>query len=68
MSAHCVGGALGSYFPGFLYRKFGWMAFILFICALLSALMVLSLILCGAAVQSAADDLHEQMHDVAKHR
>jgi hypothetical protein len=44
------------------------MAFILLLCALLFALTALSLILRGARVQLAADDLPEQMHDVAKHR
>ncbi|MGB5200574.1 MAG: MFS transporter [Sedimenticolaceae bacterium] len=68
VSAYYAGGALGSYFPGFLYQKFGWMAFILLLCALLFALTGLSLILRGARVQLAADDLHEQTHDVAKHR
>ena len=44
------------------------MAFILSLCALLVALTALGLMLRGARVQLAAEDLHEQTHDVAKHR
>ena len=45
VSAYYAGGALGSYFPGFLYQKVGWSAFVLFLLLLLAALTVLSLML-----------------------
>jgi YNFM family putative membrane transporter len=45
VSAYYAGGALGSYFPGFLYQKIGWSAFILSLLLLLGALSWLSLML-----------------------
>ncbi len=49
VSAYYGGGALGSYFPGFLYQKFGWTTFILFLITLLGGLTWLSLALRHAA-------------------
>ncbi|MCG6967600.1 MAG: MFS transporter [Chromatiaceae bacterium] len=45
VSAYYAGGALGSYFPGFLYQKVGWSAFILLLMSLLAVLTGLSLML-----------------------
>ena len=45
VSAYYAGGALGSYFPGFLYQKIGWTAFILLLLLLLGALTGLSVML-----------------------
>lgn len=45
VSAYYAGGALGSYFPGFLYQRFGWTSFIGFLMLLLGALTWLSLML-----------------------
>jgi len=45
VSAYYGGGALGSYFPGLLYQKIGWSAFILLLLVLLGALIALSLML-----------------------
>jgi YNFM family putative membrane transporter len=45
VSAYYAGGALGSYFPGFLYQKIGWTAFILLLLLLLGALTGLCVML-----------------------
>jgi YNFM family putative membrane transporter len=45
VSAYYAGGALGSYFPGFLYQYFGWTAFILSLMLLLLGVTGLSLML-----------------------
>lgn len=45
VSAYYAGGALGSYFPGFVYQKVGWPAFIALLAALNGVLIVLSLML-----------------------
>ncbi len=45
VSAYYAGGALGSYFPGFLYQKIGWSAFILLLLLLLGALTGLSVMI-----------------------
>jgi YNFM family putative membrane transporter len=45
VSAYYAGGAVGSYFPGLLYQKIGWSAFILLLLVLLGALIALSLML-----------------------
>ena len=45
VSAYYSGGALGSYFPGFLYQKLGWSALILFLLLLLGFLTALSMLL-----------------------
>jgi YNFM family putative membrane transporter len=45
VSAYYCGGALGSYFPGFIYQGVGWSAFIAFLLLLLSMLTILSLML-----------------------
>jgi len=48
VSAYYCGGALGSYFPGFLYQRFGWLAFILLLLLLQGVLIVLSVMLRNA--------------------
>jgi YNFM family putative membrane transporter len=45
VSCYYAGGALGSYFPGFLYQYAGWSAFILLLLVLLLLLTGLSLML-----------------------
>jgi len=45
VSAYYSGGALGSYFPGFIYQSIGWSAFIAFLLLLVAMLTVLSLML-----------------------
>jgi len=45
VSSYYAGGALGSYFPGFLYQFAGWSAFIVLLLALLLVLTWLSLML-----------------------
>ena len=45
VSSYYAGGALGSYFPGFLYQYFGWTSFILLLVLLLLGLTALSLML-----------------------
>jgi YNFM family putative membrane transporter len=49
VSAYYSGGALGSYFPGFIYQSIGWSAFIGFLLLLLLMLTILSLMLRHAA-------------------
>jgi MFS family permease len=49
VSAYYCGGALGSYFPGFIYQSIGWSAFIGFLLLLLLMLTLLSLMLRHAA-------------------
>ncbi len=57
VSAYYGGGALGSYFPGFLYQKFGWTTFILFLITLLGGLTWLSLALrYGAGAETQEPD------------
>ncbi len=45
VSAYYTGGAMGSYFPGFIYQYVGWPAFVAFMLLLLVVLTVLSLLL-----------------------
>jgi YNFM family putative membrane transporter len=45
VSAYYTGGAMGSYFPGFIYQYIGWPAFVAFMLLLLVVLTVLSLLL-----------------------
>lgn len=56
VSAYYSGGALGSYFPGFLYQYLGWTAFIVLLVLLLGAVTWLSFMLrharTGAATAS----------------
>lgn len=49
VSAYYAGGAIGSYFPGFLYQQAGWDAFIALLLGLLAVLLGLSLLLRQAA-------------------
>lgn len=42
VSAYYSGGALGSYFPGLLYQRFGWTVFVVFLLILLTMLTALS--------------------------
>jgi len=55
VSAYYAGGSLGSYFPGFLYQKAGWTAFILLLLVLLTVLTVLSLMLRQAPLAATSD-------------
>ena len=55
VSAYYAGGALGSYFPGFLYQEYGWSAFILMLLVLLIALIVLSMMLRHAPAPTQTD-------------
>jgi len=50
VSAYYSGGALGSYFPGFIYQGVGWPAFIAFLLLLLVVLTILSVMLRHAPV------------------
>ncbi len=45
VSAYYTGGAMGSYFPGFIYQYIGWQAFVAFMLLLLVVLTVLSLLM-----------------------
>jgi len=45
VSAYYTGGAMGSYFPGFIYQYIGWPAFVAFMLLLLVVLTVFSLLL-----------------------
>ncbi|MGB5613377.1 MAG: MFS transporter, partial [Sedimenticolaceae bacterium] len=45
VSAYYTGGAMGSYFPGFIYQYIGWPAFVAFMLLLLVVLTVLSLLM-----------------------
>ena len=45
VSAYYAGGALGSYFPGFVYQWFGWSAFVGLLASLVVGLVGLSLAL-----------------------
>jgi len=54
VSAYYAGGSLGSYFPGFLYQKVGWSAFILLLMMLLAVLTGLSLMLRQATGEAEA--------------
>ncbi|MEW5774585.1 MAG: MFS transporter [Thermodesulfobacteriota bacterium] len=42
LSFYYAGGALGSYLPGYVYRHFGWNAFVLGLCALQVVALVLA--------------------------
>lgn len=42
LSFYYAGGALGSYLPGFVYRQFGWTAFVSVLAALLAAALALA--------------------------
>jgi len=50
VSAYYSGGALGSYFPGFIYQRLGWSAFVAFLLFLLVVLILLSVMLRHAHV------------------
>jgi YNFM family putative membrane transporter len=45
VSAYYTGGAMGSYFPGFIYQYIGWQAFVAFMLLLLVVLTLLSLLM-----------------------
>ncbi len=51
------GGAIGSYFPGYVYRDFGWNGFILLLCSVLLIALFLAVHLSRLTLLSSAHDV-----------